>query len=143
MKITDPNLPLLEAVAHALGSLCDRFVFVAVQLPSGRAIRLIAPPVFLATKFEAFHGRGGGDFLASHDLDDVTVVIDGRPELVEEVTGCATELRTYLADEIESLIGNAAFLEALSGHLPGDETSQARLPIIREKLRLIIRAGRA
>jgi hypothetical protein len=36
---------------------------------------------------------------------------------------------------------NAAFLEALSGHLPGDETSQARLPIIRERLRLLTRRG--
>src|SRR6266581_64531 len=28
VKTTDPNLPLLEAVANALGRLCDRFVFV-------------------------------------------------------------------------------------------------------------------
>ena len=28
MNPTDPNLPLLESVAHALGPLCDRFVFV-------------------------------------------------------------------------------------------------------------------
>jgi hypothetical protein len=28
-----------------------------VLLPSGRSIRLIAPPVFLATKLAAFHGR--------------------------------------------------------------------------------------
>ncbi len=110
-----------------------------VQLPSGQSIRLIAPPVFLATKLEAFHGRGGGDFLASHDLEDIAVVIDGRPELVNEVAICETVLRKYLADEIGSLLGNAAFLEALSGHLPADETSQARLPIIRERLRLISR----
>ncbi|MEP7243693.1 MAG: hypothetical protein ABI885_08400 [Gammaproteobacteria bacterium] len=109
----------------------------SVRLPSGRSIRLIAPPVFLATKLEAFHGRGGGDFLASHDLEDVTVVIDGRPELVDEVATCEVALRSYLADEIGSLLGNAAYLDALSGHLPGDEISQARLPIIRERLRLL------
>jgi hypothetical protein len=28
VNLNDPNLPLLEAVAGALGSLCDRFVFV-------------------------------------------------------------------------------------------------------------------
>lgn len=93
--------------------------------------------VFLATKLEAFHGRGGGDFLASHDLEDIAVVVDGRPELVNEVAACEIALRTYLADEIGSLLRNAAFIEALSGHLPGDEASQSRLPIIRERLRLL------
>ncbi len=94
-----------------------------------------------ATKLEAFYGRGGGDFLASHDLEDLAVVIDGRPELVDEVAACEAALRAYLADEIGSLLRNAAFLEALSGHLPGDETSQARLPIIRERLRLLTKRG--
>src|SRR5271165_4850513 len=47
-------------------------------------IRLITAPYFLATKLEAFHGRGKNDF-GSHDLEDIVTVIDGRPELVEEV----------------------------------------------------------
>ena len=125
----------------------NRWYDVAVRtathmlLPSGRSIRLIAPAVFLATKLEAFHGRGGGDFLASHDLEDIAVVIDGRPELVDEVAICEAALRTYLADEIGSLLRNAAFLEALPGHLPGNETGQARLPIIRERLRLLTARG--
>jgi hypothetical protein len=33
---------------------------LSVRLPSGTLIRLIAPPAFLATKLEAFEGRGGG-----------------------------------------------------------------------------------
>lgn len=70
----------------------------SVQLPSGRSIRLISAPVFLATKLEAFHGRGGGDFLASHDLEDVAVVVDGRPELANEVATCEATLRSYLAE---------------------------------------------
>ena len=37
-------------------------------LPSGRSIRMVTAPVFLATKLEAFHGRGQGAFLFSHDL---------------------------------------------------------------------------
>ena len=56
-----------------------------------------------------------------------------------KVAACEAALRAYLADEIGSLLRNTAFLEALSGHLPGDETSQARLPIIRERLRLLTR----
>ena len=225
----DPNLPLLESVARALGPLCERFVFVggcatgllvtdptaapvrttrdvdvvvevvslsgyhalerdlakagfmqdrsreapvcrwivancmldvmptdervlgfgnrwytaavqtaeSLRLPSGRSIRLIAPPVFLATKLEAFRGRGGGDFLASHDLEDITAVIDGRPQLVDEVRATEPELRAYLADEIGSLLQNDAYRDAVRGHLPGDDISQARVPTIRERLRLL------
>ncbi len=34
-------------------------------------IRMVTGPFFIATKLEAFRGRGKGDFLGSHDLEDV------------------------------------------------------------------------
>ena len=40
---------------------------------------------FLATKLAAFDDRGGEDILLSHDMEDIVVVLDGRPEVVEEV----------------------------------------------------------
>jgi hypothetical protein len=100
-------------------------------------IRLITPPVFLATKLEAFRERGEGDFLASHDLEDIVVVIDGRPELADEIRDSEPELREYLVREFDSLLCNSAFVEALPGYLPADAASQARLPTIRERLRLL------
>ena len=48
-------------------------------LPSGASIRLISAPVFIATKLEAFADPGHRDSLASHDLEDITAVVDGRP----------------------------------------------------------------
>lgn len=53
-------------------------------LPSGRRIRLITAPHFLATKLEAFASRGGGDYL-HHDMEDIVTVIDGRDSIVDEV----------------------------------------------------------
>ncbi len=111
-----------------------------VRLPSGEAIRLVTPPLFLATKLEAFRTRGREDFRASHDLEDIVTVVDGRPELPREVLASAPSVRTYLASEIGTLLQNAAFLQALPGHLPGDEASQARVPLIRDRLRQISRA---
>lgn len=35
-------------------------------------------PVIIATNLEAFYGRGGGDFLFSHGIGDISSVIDGR-----------------------------------------------------------------
>jgi hypothetical protein len=39
----------------------------------------------LATKIEAFNGRGHEDFLGSRDFGDMISLIDGREELVAEV----------------------------------------------------------
>jgi predicted nucleotidyltransferase len=105
-----------------------------IRLPTGRSINLISAPAFVATKLEAFRGRGNREYLASHDLEDIIVIVDGRSELIDEVRGSDAELRDYLAAEIESLLKNVAFVEAIPGHLPGDEASQARLPLVRERL---------
>ena len=72
--------------------------------PNGMDIRLITAPVFVATKFEAFHGRGGNDYLASHDLEDIITVIDGRPGLTQEIDQVDAELGRYLAAEINALL---------------------------------------
>jgi hypothetical protein len=106
----------------------------SVRLPSGAIIRLVTPPLFLATKLEAFRARGRGDFLASHDLEDVVTVIDGRRELLGEVQACMPSLRAYIVQEAGALLEESAFVEALPGHLAGDEASQARAPMIRERL---------
>jgi predicted nucleotidyltransferase len=107
----------------------------SVKLPSGITIKLVTPALFLATKLEAFRGRGGGDFLASHDLEDIITVVDGRRELLEDVRASAVSLRAYVAHEIGVLLQNPEFDQALPGHLAGDETSQARVPLLKERLR--------
>jgi predicted nucleotidyltransferase len=108
-----------------------------VTLPNGREIRLITAPVFVATKFEAFHGRGGNDYLASHDLEDIITVIDGRPELIGEIEQGNDELKRYIVAEINQLLQDHNFLAALPGHLPGDAASQARLPELIRRMRAI------
>jgi hypothetical protein len=229
MNADDPNIPLLDSVAQALGPLCQRFVFVGgcaagllvtdsaapparvtrdvdvivevlslfeyqvlekdlegngfkhdrrsdapvcrwivggcildvvptderilgfsnrwygeavrtaspFELPSGLQIRLISPPTFLATKLEAFAGRGGGDYRASHDLEDIVSLVNGRVELPDEVGSAAAGLRSYLANRSGALLAEPKFIDALPGHLPGDETSQARMPMIIDRLKRI------
>src|SRR5215472_9289195 len=52
-----------------------------VQLENDLTIRVVTAPFFLGTKLEAFKGRGKSDYFASHDLEDVIAVIDGRQSL--------------------------------------------------------------
>lgn len=105
-----------------------------IVLPSGTSIRCISAPLFLATKLEAFAGRGNDDYLFSHDLGDLLALIDGRENLITECQSTPVELKIYLRERITALLENAAFMQALPGHLPGDPASQERVPDLVEKL---------
>lgn len=93
-------------------------------------IRSITAPFFLATKLEAFKGRGRRDYFASHDLEDVLSVLDGRPEVLEEVRAASDGLRTYLALEFHALLREPRFIDALPCHLLPDAASQSRIPML-------------
>jgi hypothetical protein len=110
-----------------------------VDLPSGITIRLIAAPVFVATKLEAFKDRGRdasgqADYLGSHDLEDIITVADRRPELLDDCRAAPAELRQYLAQAFAELLADPDFQSTLAGHLPGDAFSQRRLKGLRETL---------
>ena len=110
---------------------------VSTTLPSGLHIKLISAPVFIATKLEAFAGRGEGDYLFSHDLGDVIAVIDGRDSLIAECHGTDLALRRYLRERFAQLLANRRFREALPGYLLTDPGSQARLPDLLQKLQAL------
>jgi predicted nucleotidyltransferase len=97
-------------------------------------VALVTAPYFLATKLEAFHGRGKNDF-RSHDLEDIIAVVDGRPELADEVRVSSQELQQYLRTEISQLLLNNDFLEVLPGHLLPDAASQQRLRLVLNRMR--------
>lgn len=108
-----------------------------VELPSGAKIKIITAPLFVATKLEAFFGRGAGDFNESHDIEDIVNVVDGRPEWIDEVEAAEEDVREYLRAELEELLLNGAFLDAISWHLKPDAASQSRREIIIERLRAV------
>ena len=111
------------------------------ELPSGKQIRMITAPYFLACKFAAFDGRGNGDFMMSHDMEDIVAILDGRPEVAEEIKQVSDELRVHLARRFQELLDNPRFREALPGNMPPDEASQLRVAIILERMREIATLG--
>jgi predicted nucleotidyltransferase len=107
---------------------------VRVRIPHELELNLITAPVFVATKLEAFMGRGNHDYLASHDLEDVLTIVDGRPQLLDEVMTSPMDLQGYIVKQIAHLLSIGEFMQALSGHLPPDAASQSRLPELRRRL---------
>lgn len=104
-------------------------------------IRVALATDFLAMKLEAFGDRGGGDYLASKDLEDIVAVIDGRPEVVEEVADADPRIQGYIREEVRRLLGDPAFEEAIYGHFGGDPVEQERVPLTLERLRKIAGGG--
>jgi hypothetical protein len=107
---------------------------VMERLSDDLEIRMITGPLFIATKLEAFKGRGGRDFHGSHDLEDLISVVDGRAVLVMEVQECAADIRTYVRGEIKGLLATPRFLDALPGYLLPDPASQSRIRIVLRRL---------
>jgi hypothetical protein len=107
------------------------------QLVRDLEIRVVTAPYFLATKIEAFKGRGRGDFLASHDLEDLIFVIDGRSTIVDEVQTDGPLLREYLRTKITGLLAAPGFINALPGYLLPDAASQARIGTVLRRLRAV------
>lgn len=112
----------------------------AVQLSRER-IRLIRAEYFLATKLDAFHGRGEDEIVSSHDLEDAIAVIDGRAEINDEVRAAPANVRDYLANEFGQLLTAREFVDALPGFLLPDSASQARQPLLLARIREIADAG--
>lgn len=110
---------------------------VEVELPSGARIRAVSPDCLLATKLEAFHARGEGDFLASVDFEDIVRLVDGRSELVAEVLGAPDDVRSFIAEAVAGMFDEQFFETGVAGALLRDEVGPARLPLVLERLRAI------
>ena len=107
------------------------------DLGEGCRANVVSAPLFIATKLEAFKDRGKNDYLLSHDLEDIITVVDGRANLVDEITGMPAEIRTHLAGWFARLLADSDFQDALPGYLPGMLGARQRAPMIVDKLRRI------
>ena len=135
----DLIVDVMPAAEHVLG-FSNRWYPAVIEAAQtidigGHLVRIVTPALFLATKLEAFHGRGGDDVFASHGLEDIIAVVDGRPEIVREVAAASTDVRHYIASELRALLDNRDFTEALGGFLLPDAASQGRRSLLEDRLR--------
>ena len=80
-------------------------------------INLLSPVYFIATKLEAWRGRGNNDPMSSHDLEDIINLVDGREELAGEIMAASADVRGYIAAEFQSLLKHPDFDYAIQGNL--------------------------
>lgn len=101
-------------------------------------IKRLTPELFVATKLEAYLGRGNGDLLGSRDIEDILLVVDGREELVAEIQNADDDVRSYIAEKFKALLSHEDFDHFLEGNIKGPE---GRVDIVRERFVAISNAG--
>lgn len=106
------------------------------ELEAGLHIRVVTAPYFIATKLEAFRGRGNNAFANSNDLEDLLTVIDGRDAIVGEIAD-TSPVRAYIAEQFVALLETPGFVDAMPGYLLPDPVSQERLPILKDRINQI------
>ena len=114
---------------------------VTIELEPNLEIQIVTAPYFLGTKLDAFFGRGRGDYLASHDMEDIINFINGRVEILEDIKNSEPDLKDFIIKSLQGFLGGELFLEALPGHLLPDHASQGRRSIIMERIKKIVELG--
>jgi hypothetical protein len=95
-------------------------------LPSGAGIRASVPPYLVAMNWRPFRGRGRGDFIDSRDFEDISVLLDRRNELVDELAEAGDDVRGYVAAEASQLLDEPRLLDGFAAALATDAASQRR-----------------
>jgi predicted nucleotidyltransferase len=124
-RLGDLQVDFMPDDADALG-FTNRWYKAALQtaqlypISEDINIRLVTPVYFLATKFEAFKGRGKNDLLGSRDIEDILNLIDGRAELYQELSHASDDVKAYLIAGFKALLKSPDISYAVQSAAGGD-----------------------
>jgi len=112
------------------------FSFLQEVLVEDETIQILSAPYFLATKFEAFHTRGG-DYRTSYDFEDIVYVVDNRIGIVEDILNADQKVRLFLKEEFRKLTTSPYEEEIIRAQIH-PFTVDERYPIVSEKINQMI-----
>jgi hypothetical protein len=98
-----------------------------------KEIYIFTLPYFLASKFEAFNGRGKSDPRMSWDLEDIILIIDGIKDF--QIPTLSKKLKTFLSEMSTLCVINKNIQEAISGFL---KHNPQKLNKVNERLKSLI-----
>lgn len=92
---------------------------------------------FIALKLEAFNDRGGGDWRASHDIEDVVALIASRPSIARELNEALPPIAARIRAFAASLLRDGVADEILSAHLNNASDPEEAVARARRRLEAI------
>jgi hypothetical protein len=99
---------------------------IAYNLPSGQVIDIFSPVYLLASKVEAFLGRGK-DLRLSKDVEDIVILLDGCEVLEAEFNRTRGEVKDFLGSWFRENRENLQ--EAVLSFLPASSVDREDLVI--------------
>lgn len=102
----------------------------------GISIKILSLSFYLASKISAFRGRAK-DPRTSHDLEDITYVLDNRTDLADEIIQAPKDVLDFLIEEFEQMLGDSTITEAIQANLEYSIQTE-RFAMIEGKLQKII-----
>ena len=89
---------------------------ILLQKPFPEA-RVLSLPYFIASKLEAFEGRGKKDYQASHDLEDIISILETYSDspLFHDFKGLNKDLAKYIESRLNLLMQESDFIDTLPG----------------------------
>ncbi len=95
------------------------------HLSDACSIRLVRPEYFVATKLEAWLGRGNQDAEISQDIEDLLTLFDGRAEIVQDLATAEPALRQWCVEQLTTLHSQRGFERAIEGTARGNRQREA------------------
>ncbi|MEX8547512.1 MAG: nucleotidyl transferase AbiEii/AbiGii toxin family protein [Mucilaginibacter sp.] len=96
---------------------------VTVPLDEKTAVKIFSFPYFMASKWEAYKGRGKGDYRTSKDFEDLVYLFENVDDLQNQLNKAPAHLFNYLQEEFLKIIDTPDFKEGLYAHMQGGYTN--------------------
>jgi predicted nucleotidyltransferase len=90
---------------------------IKYQVDDQVKVNIFSSPYFIASKLEAFNGRGRKDGRTSQDFEDIVFVLDNRKSIWAEMQDADVEVRSCLMEEWAGLLRIPYHEEWISAHL--------------------------
>lgn len=107
---------------------------IICNLNDNRPIRVVSPVYFAATKLEAYLGRGNNNPMSSQDVEDILNLFDGRIELVHEIEKSNTDVKKFIAAQLQLLLAHQDFDYVVQSTVKGNTD---REELLLERLELV------
>jgi len=92
---------------------------IEMVLDNQTTIKCFSLPYFMASKWEAFKGRGANDYRTSKDFEDIIYILENTDDFEEQMIAAPTHLREYFQEVFQEIIHNDNFEEGIYAHLSG------------------------
>jgi len=86
---------------------------------------------------EAFLSRGNGDFVSSHDLEDLFAILVNDADLIDRIAEGSEDIHDFLRSHLRRLATDPVSGPELQGHFSPDAESQRLGEAIVRRLRAL------